>query len=671
MQHSTSQGQRFGFGRGVFGVGIGLLTLGGLSTSLWMAAQSARTAGVAIEQLKFATHFLARQSGRAGSDEAGLSTTTTNRSGSSHGQRTEYLPALKAALISGNDLPTADLALTSAETVEDSDIEAGWAAEPVTEETFASFAQSSAASCLLPETTDDWMKRLGSSARRQLAQWKAVYASRSHPTVWPELHYKAREAKVPVVMYHDVLPEKEVFFDVTIEELEADFLKIKEQGLTPISMARLVSHLRTGAPLPEKPIVLTFDDGYVGHYDHVFDMLKRYGYPVAFSVFTGKPDGEIVGRSTLSWQQLEEMAAHPLVTIVSHSVTHPSDLTQLSDEELEKELTQSKQRLEEKLGIPIRYFTYPEGNHDERVVEATKAAGYEAALIMDNWEGQFAGRSEDLLTLERFGESRFDEVIETAWGGPPLVNGAAPALDLTSPIVRSQVDIDEVPMTLIAGGRLKTIHADSRYPLTEIVADSNVVAAVDGTFFSLEFLDSNIMIGPVLGQNSGEFHPGSAGDIDKLTGRPLVLVGPQSIQFIAFDPDKHNTLEGIQAEMPNVTDAFVGAAWLVRDQQHQSASTFKNLFAYEEARFRAFWGINHLGQPVVGATQAQVDSVGLGQRLAQAGFQTAVMLDSGLSTSLVYEGESQMIFESRPVPHALVLVPEACEGEGYEIGQVP
>ena len=165
------------------------------------------------------------------------------------------------------------------------------------------------------------------------------------------------------------------------------------------------------------------------------------------------------------------------------------------------------------------------------------------------------------------------------------------------------------------------------------------------------------MIGPVLSQSTGEFIPGDRGDLDKLKARPLVLMSPEEVKFLSFEPDKHNTLAGIQDEMPEVTDAFVGAGWLVREQEPQSAASFKNLFAYEEHRFRAFWGINMAGQPVVGATHAQIDSVGLGELLLKAGFHNAVMLDSGASTSLVYRGESLIGFESRTVPHAVALLP--------------
>ncbi|MGD1855431.1 MAG: polysaccharide deacetylase family protein [Leptolyngbyaceae cyanobacterium] len=508
-----------------------------------------------------------------------------------------------------------------------------------------------------------WNHQGHQNGQSRVDNWVASISAQLDAAAWPNIHERAQMAQVPVIMYHDVLAEKQVFFDITPERLNADFQAIKAKNLTPISLDQLVNHLRTGTPLPEKPVVLTFDDGYVGHYDYVYKLAKYYNYPVAFSVFTDKVDGNIVGRSTVSWDQVEEMAQDPLVTIVSHSVTHPRDLRDLSEAELRYELEESKKRLEARLGIAIDYFTYPEGNHDERVVKATEAAGYKAALIMRNESGQFAGTSQNLLTIERFGESRFSEVIEAAWGGPPLP-GTDVVTDFHAPVQRRDVEINEIPMTLVSGGQSKTIHADSRYPLAELVANSNAVAAVDGTFFSLEFLDSNTMIGPVLGQNTGEFIPGSPGDIHKLKDRPLVLMNAQEAKFLSFDPAKHNTLAGIQDEMADVTDAFVGGGWLVRDQEPQSASTFKNLFAYDAYRFRAFWGINLQGQPVVGATHAQIDSVGLGEILIKAGFQNAVMLDSGASTSLVYKGESLIGFESRTVPHAVVLVPYDAGGCG-------
>jgi peptidoglycan/xylan/chitin deacetylase (PgdA/CDA1 family) len=474
---------------------------------------------------------------------------------------------------------------------------------------------------------------------------------------WPEIHEAARTARVPVLMYHDILAEKEVFFDVTVEEFEQHLSRIEEEGLTPISFDQLYNHLRMGSPLPPKPVLLTFDDGYIGHYTHVYPLLKQYQYPAVFSLFPGKLDGAIAGRSTLTWEQAKEMAADPLITIASHSVMHPRDLRELDDATLRREVFDSKARLEEQLGIPIRYFTYPEGNYDERVAQVVAEAGYDAALTMSNYSEWFAGESDDLLSIGRFGQSQLERVIPDAWEGLAVPVVGRTTFDFTSPIrVLERLETEEVPIALITGGRPATVHADSRYQLTEILARTNATAAVDGAFFSLEYLDSNVMIGPVLSQATQTFVPGNASENPLLNGRPLALISPNEVKFVPFDASKHNTLHGVQSEMADVTDAFVGAAWLVRDGEPQPAESFGTLFDFEAYRHRAFWGINNAGQPVIGVTKGRIDSVALGELLHQVGFRDAMMVDSGASTSLAHGEQSLVEYIPRPVPHMIALL---------------
>jgi len=475
--------------------------------------------------------------------------------------------------------------------------------------------------------------------------------------VWPQLHSRATLAKVPILMYHDVLTEPEVFFDLVPEQFEADLQLLQENGFTVVSLDQVVRHLRTGIPLPNKPVLLTFDDGYAGHFEHVYPLLKQYQAPAVFSVFPGKLDGDVAGRSTLTWEQLKTMAADPLVTIASHSVTHPPDLTQMTDQDLLYEVTESKRRLEEELGLSIQYFTYPAGHYDERVARAVADAGYVAALTMRLENEQFAGASESLLAIERFGQSNLESLLDVAWGGPPAPGMAANRFDFSSPVGITELTLEDVPISLISGGRPVTIHADSRYQVQEILDGTNANAGVDGGFFSLKYLNSNVMIGPVLSQSSRQFVPGNASENPRLNGRPLVLISPQEVKFIPFQPDRHNTLAGVQRALPQVTDTFVAAAWLVRDGVPQPKSSFGTLFDFDARRHRAFWGINHAGQPVVGVSHDLVDSVTLGNILAQAGLRDAVMLDSGASTSLAYQGELLVGYIPRPVPHVVALIP--------------
>lgn len=488
-------------------------------------------------------------------------------------------------------------------------------------------------------------------------------------TPWPEIHKNARIAKVPVIMYHDILVNKEVFFDVTPEELEADFALIKNEGMNPISMETLVLHLRTGKPLPEKPILLTFDDGYGGHYQYVYPLLKKYGYPAVFSIYTNKMKLK-TARSSITWEQLQEMAKDPLVTIASHSISHPLDLRNLSDSELTKEIVVSKQLLEAKLGIPIRYFTYPVGKSDERVRKEVAKAGYEAALSMDDYNEQFAGESPDLLTIGRFGQGSLRRVIPLAWEGPPLPREDG-GFNFTTRIVKQQYVIDDISIILISGGKPTTIHANSRYQVAEIIANTAALAAVDGAFFSLKYLDSNIIIGPVLSNEGKSFVAGNPSENPLLKGRPLVLINSEAVKFIPFNHEQHNTISGIKAEMKSVTDAFVAAAWLVKDSQPQPPESFGDLFDFEEPRHRAFWGVNQGGQPVIGASTNRVGSVKLGQILSQLGMRDIVMLDSGASTSLVFEGESLVGYIPRPVPHVVALSkPEKIDNQEIKLKEL-
>jgi hypothetical protein len=249
-----------------------------------------------------------------------------------------------------------------------------------------------------------------------------------------------------------------------------------------------------------------------------------------------------------------------------------------------------------------------------------------------------------------------EDIISQAYGGPPLPTGDTP-FNFSTPITQQIVTFDETELVLISGGQPKTIHADSRYQVPEILQGTEAIAAVDGGFFSLKYLDSNTMIGPVMGRNTGSFLPGNTSENRLLVGRPLVLLSETAVRFVPFDPDQHSTLEGVQAVMPGVTDVFVAAAWLVRDGVGRSPADFGTLFDYDANRHRAFWGINHAGQPVIGVTRSRIDSVSLGRMLAQAGMYEAVMLDSGASTSLAYEGESLVYYTPRPVPHVVALYP--------------
>jgi peptidoglycan/xylan/chitin deacetylase (PgdA/CDA1 family) len=141
-----------------------------------------------------------------------------------------------------------------------------------------------------------------------------------------------------------------------------------------------------GAPLPEKPVILTFDDGYIDGYTNVFPLLQSAGFGGTFGVVTGW-----VGRADyMTWEQLQEMSRAGM-EIISHSTSHP-DFGKQPDDVVRDQLSRSKQELEEKLGQPAQFFMYPAGEpfrfgtegRQRQVVAMVQEAGYRGAVTARN-----------------------------------------------------------------------------------------------------------------------------------------------------------------------------------------------------------------------------------------------------------------------------------------------
>lgn len=160
------------------------------------------------------------------------------------------------------------------------------------------------------------------------------------PATFPLISDRARAAKIPIIMYHDITATKDVDWDVTPEDLEKHFQMLQEGGYTPITMDRMVNHLRTGSQLPEKPVLLTFDDNYIGQYKYAFPLLKKYNYPAVWSVHT-RFVGTAGQKPKATWDQLREMQKSGLITVASHTVNH-FNMKNLSNAEIEREVLESK-----------------------------------------------------------------------------------------------------------------------------------------------------------------------------------------------------------------------------------------------------------------------------------------------------------------------------------------
>ena len=211
---------------------------------------------------------------------------------------------------------------------------------------------------------------------------------------------QARTARVPILMYHyvaDTPAGADVYrrdLTVSVAAFEAQLAYLRAEGYTSITLAELAQHLSEGRPLPENPIVLTFDDGYEDAFLYAFPLLRQYGFRGTFFVITEYLDQGLPGY--LSWEQAALMLANGM-EIGSHSVSHP-DLRKLTQAELEQEIAGSRRSIQERLNVPVRFFCYPSGRYDKRVIAALRAAGYWGATTT---AGGIVQTTEHLFELRR------------------------------------------------------------------------------------------------------------------------------------------------------------------------------------------------------------------------------------------------------------------------------
>ena len=189
----------------------------------------------------------------------------------------------------------------------------------------------------------------------------------------PEEKKKYR-AYMPMLMFHyikDVSPEStdQMGYKLSFspEKLEQFLIFFQENNIKTLTFWDLKEIIEGEKKAPEKAVFLTFDDGYLDHYTNAFRMLKKYNAKGTFFIITEKPDHD---PNYATWDQIKEMAEDGQ-EIGSHSKTHPN-LSNLSFEQIQEELRESKKKLEEKIQKPIISFCYPAGEYDNRVLKIVK-----------------------------------------------------------------------------------------------------------------------------------------------------------------------------------------------------------------------------------------------------------------------------------------------------------
>jgi peptidoglycan/xylan/chitin deacetylase (PgdA/CDA1 family) len=206
--------------------------------------------------------------------------------------------------------------------------------------------------------------------------------------------------RLPILTYHSLDNTGSVISTApTVFRRQMQWLS--QHGFVTISLIQAARLLGANQPFPERTCVLTFDDGYDNVYQDAYPILRQYGFTATVFLVTaycGKtnnwpghrsPVGE---QALLSWAHIGEMAGHG-IEFGSHTATHP-DLVRVSRDKAERELRESKQTIEDRLGRKVETFAYPYGLYNRTTVDLVRthfSAGCSATL------GKMAAEDDPIL----------------------------------------------------------------------------------------------------------------------------------------------------------------------------------------------------------------------------------------------------------------------------------
>src|ERR687887_730050 len=215
-----------------------------------------------------------------------------------------------------------------------------------------------------------------------------------------------------VLMYHKVndLPGNPLSMPVSL--FDEQMHQLRELGYTVVGLDAVLDHYTLSKPLPPKAVLITFDDGYHDNRDNAATILREHGYPGVLFVPIGYLDdtqplphderlaAQGILNPTLDWDELAELEAEG-IRIESHGISH-RPLADLEVDEAAREIALSKLRLEERLGRPVRAFSYVKGSeaHYRPVhLSLIRQAGYDVAFTSISGAN---GPRTDPLQLHRY-----------------------------------------------------------------------------------------------------------------------------------------------------------------------------------------------------------------------------------------------------------------------------
>lgn len=189
----------------------------------------------------------------------------------------------------------------------------------------------------------------------------------------------SHEDDVPVLNYHQINDRDHNALTVSSSEFAAQMQYLATEGYHTITPQELADSLENNTALPEKPIVITFDDGYLDNYQNAYPVLKEHNMKATIFLIS---DYVSTYPNYLTWSQIDEMQQSGLIDFESHTLSHIELPKASSEKEIEHQLKGARQALEWHLKKPVHFIAYPCGSYNDEVQELTQETGYRAAFTV-------------------------------------------------------------------------------------------------------------------------------------------------------------------------------------------------------------------------------------------------------------------------------------------------
>lgn len=229
---------------------------------------------------------------------------------------------------------------------------------------------------------------------------------------------ESRKQRIPVLLYHRIDSEADKAwqpFCVSPDNFARQMAWLAQEGYRTIDLHALLDYYERDEPVPEKALVITFDDGYYCNYSRAFPLMAKYDFTgtvfLAGNLMRADDAPPAESRQGfMSWNEIREMQKHGW-SLQSHGLDHVK-MTELSRERLHREIFESREVIAAKLGAAVDFFCYPFADFDARISDCVREAGYRGAcggppFYEDGPGSPFAIGRTEILWNDSFAQFRF------------------------------------------------------------------------------------------------------------------------------------------------------------------------------------------------------------------------------------------------------------------------